>query len=148
LSVTRSTITTDSDRSLVGVEDLLRESSLSSDRRKSRPTSPRIPECEIREGSTYYRLKGLCRGATKFRKDGHWDSIRLVDEFDAGVGAGGGDMMRASDGITVPFQYEMTKVAACGDCGYAHDLDEVDLDKESKRKPNHQAPSPWSSTLC
>ena len=134
LSATRSTITSDSDPSLIGVEDLLKESSFASDRRKSRPASPRIPECAIREGSTYYRLKGLCRGATRFRKDGHWDSIKITDEFDGGMGAGGSDMMRASDGITVPFHYETTKVGACGDCGYAHDLDEVELDQDDRGK--------------
>lgn len=148
LSATRSTVTTDSDPSLIGVEDLLKESSLASDRRKSRPASPRIPECAIREGSTYYKLKGLCRGATRFRKDGHWDSIKITDEFDGGMGAGGSDMMRASDGITVPFHYETTKVGACGDCGYAHDLDEVELDKDNRGKsmagrPEAPYPKAW-----
>ncbi len=139
LSATRSTITTDSDPSLVGFEDLLKESSLTSDRRRSRPASPRIPECAIREGSTYYKLKGLCRGAARFRKDGHWDSIKITDEFDGAMGAGGSDMMRASDGITVPFHYETTKVGACGDCGYAHDLDEVELDKDNRGKDGRQS---------
>jgi hypothetical protein len=122
---------------LVGMEELLRESGFNSDRRRSRPTSPRVPDCAVRESSTYYKLKGLCRGATRFRKDGHWDSIKLTSEYDCGgggAGAGAGDMMRASDGITVPFQYEMTKVGACADCGYAHDLDEVELDKSNKGK--------------
>jgi hypothetical protein len=119
------------------MEELLKESSFNSDRRKSRPASPRVPDCAVRETSTYYKLKGLCRGATRFRKDGHWDSIKLTSEYDCGsggAGAGAGDMMRASDGITVPFQYEMTKVGACGDCGYAHDLDDVELDKSDKGK--------------
>jgi hypothetical protein len=117
------------------MEELLKESSFNSDRRRSRPASPRVPDCAVRETSTYYKLKGLCRGATKFRKDGHWDSIKLTSEYDCGsggAGAGAGDMMRASDGITVPFQYEMTKVGACGDCGYAHDLDDVELDKSNR----------------
>ncbi|KAK4153824.1 hypothetical protein C8A00DRAFT_14998 [Chaetomidium leptoderma] len=120
---------------LIGVEDLLKESGFNSDRRKSRPASPRVPDCGIREDSTYYKLKGLCKGATKFRKDGHWDSIQLTNEYEYGGGAAGGgagDMMRASDGITVPFQYEMTKVGACGECGYAHDLDDVELDMADK----------------
>jgi len=131
---TRSPTANDTD--LLGVEDLLRESSNLSDRRKSRPASPRIPDCSIREDSTYYKLKGFCRGATRFRKDGHWESIKLTNENDYGSGGGafvGGDMMRASDGITVPFQYEMSRVGACGDCGYAHDLDEVELDKSDSR---------------
>ncbi|KAK3903624.1 hypothetical protein C8A05DRAFT_43188 [Staphylotrichum tortipilum] len=128
----RSPIANAADHDILGVEDLLRESSNLSDRRKSRPASPRIPDCSIREDSTYYKLKGFCRGATRFRKDGHWDSIKLTNENDYGSGGGafvGGDMMRASDGITVPFQYEMSRVGACGDCGYAHDLDEVELDR-------------------
>jgi hypothetical protein len=134
---TRSNSVTNQD--LIGVEDLLRESSYLSERRKSRPASPRIPDVSIREDSTYYKLKGLCKGATKFRKDGHWGSIKLTNEYEYGAGGGamgGGDMMRASDGITVPFQYEMTKVGACGDCGYAYDLDDVELDKSNKRKPH------------
>ncbi len=136
---TRSPNTHD-EHELLGVEDLLRESSHLSDRRKSRPASPRIPDCSIREDSTYYKLKGFCRGATRFRKDGHWDSIKLTNENDYGSGGGafvGGDMMRASDGITVPFQYEMSRVGACGDCGYAHDLDEVELDKSDSRELHH-----------
>lgn len=139
LSSARSTATNETDT--IGVEDLLRESNLTSDlpgdRRKSRPASPRIPDCAIRDGSTYYKLKGFCRGATKFRKDGHWDSIKFTNEYEYGSGgamAGGGDMMRASDGITVPFQYEMAKVGACGECGYAHDLDDVELDKSDNRR--------------
>ena len=135
LSSTRSTATNETDT--IGVEDLLRESNVTSDRRKSRPASPRIPDCAIRDGSTYYKLKGYCRGATKFRKDGHWDSIQLTNEYEYGSGGatvGGGDMMRASDGITVPFQYETTKVGACGECGYAHDLEDVELDKSGNRK--------------
>ncbi|KAK4095988.1 hypothetical protein N658DRAFT_437040 [Parathielavia hyrcaniae] len=120
---------------MLGVQDMLRESGHPSEHRKSRPTTPRIPDLGIRADSTYYKLKGLCKGATRFRKDGHWDSIKLTNEYEYGAGGGSigaGDMMRASDGITVPFQYETTKVGACGDCGYAHDLDEVELDKSSK----------------
>ncbi|KAK4119501.1 hypothetical protein N657DRAFT_257006 [Parathielavia appendiculata] len=120
---------------LLGMEDMLRESCYPSEHRKSRPTTPRIPDLGIRADSTYYKLKGLCKGATKFRKDGHWDSIKLTNEYEYGAGGGSigaGDMMRASDGITVPFQYETTKVGACGDCGYAHDLDEVELDKSNR----------------
>ncbi|KAH6843444.1 hypothetical protein B0I37DRAFT_217893 [Chaetomium sp. MPI-CAGE-AT-0009] len=114
---------------LIGLDALLKDSAYNSERRKSRPTSPRVPDCAIRQDSTYYKLRGLCKGATKFRKDGNWDSIKLINEDEYGSGAGGaGDMMRASDGITVPFQYETAKVGACGDCGYAHDLDEVELD--------------------
>ncbi|KAK3291131.1 uncharacterized protein B0H64DRAFT_420457 [Chaetomium fimeti] len=114
---------------LIGLDALLKESGFNSERRKSRPASPRIPDCDIRQDSTYYKLRGLCKGATKFRKDGNWDSIKLINEDEYGAGAtGAGDMMRASDGITVPFQYETAKVGACGDCGYAHDLDEVELD--------------------
>ncbi|KAK4233534.1 hypothetical protein C8A03DRAFT_19410 [Achaetomium macrosporum] len=120
---------------LLGLEELLKDSSFNSERRKSRPASPRIPDCGIREDSTYYKLKGLCKGATKFRKDGHWASIKLTTEYEYGAGgasATGGDMMRASDGLAVPFQYETTKVGACGECGYAHDLDDVELDKSNK----------------
>ncbi|KAK4033801.1 hypothetical protein C8A01DRAFT_19312 [Parachaetomium inaequale] len=130
-STTRSSANSGEQR-LIGLDELLKESSYNSDRRKSRPTSPRAPDCRIREDSTYYKLRGLCKGATRFRKDGHWDSIKLTNEYEYGSGgaaAGAGDMMRASDGITVPFQYETTKVGACGDCGYAHDLDDVELDK-------------------
>ncbi|KAL2127593.1 hypothetical protein VTI74DRAFT_10448 [Chaetomium olivicolor] len=129
-----SPVANDPDHSMVGVDELLRESSTVREHRKSRPANPRIPDCAIREDSTYYRLKGLCRGATKFRKDGHWESIKLTSEYEYGSGgmAGGGEMMRASDGLAVPFQYEMTKVGACGDCGYAHDLDEVEMDKDNK----------------
>jgi hypothetical protein len=120
---------------LIGLDALLKESGFNSDRRKSRPASPRVPDCAIRQDSTYYKLRGLCKGATKFRKDGHWDSIKLINEDEYGSGAAGaGDMMRASDGITVPFQYETTNVGACGDCGYAHDLDEVELDMNDNRK--------------
>ncbi|KAL2193066.1 hypothetical protein P885DRAFT_46278 [Corynascus similis CBS 632.67] len=119
----------------IGFDDLLKESGYHSDWRKSRPASPRIPDHAIREDSTYFKMKGLCKGATKFRKDGHWGSIKLTTQCDYGVvsaGAGTGDMLRASDGITVPFQYETTMVGACGDCGYAHDLDDVELDKTNK----------------
>jgi hypothetical protein len=28
----------------------------------------------------------------------------------------------------------MTKVGSCGECGYAHDLDEVEADKSNKGK--------------
>ncbi|KAK3303809.1 uncharacterized protein B0T15DRAFT_402453 [Chaetomium strumarium] len=118
---------------LLGLEELLKESSFHSERRKSRPASPRIPDCGIREDSTYYRLKGLCKGATRFRKDGHWGSIKLSSEYDAaGTSVGGGDMMRASDGLAVPFQYETAKVGTCSECGYADDLDNVELDKSNK----------------
>ncbi|KAL2182220.1 hypothetical protein L209DRAFT_103148 [Thermothelomyces heterothallicus CBS 203.75] len=119
----------------IGFDDMLRESGYNSDWRKSRPATPRAPDCTIREDSTYYKLKGLCRGATRFRKDGHWGSIKLTSEYDHGVtatGAGAGDMLRASDGITVPFRYEVTMVGACGDCGYAHSLDDIELDKGNK----------------
>ncbi|EAQ85510.1 hypothetical protein CHGG_09524 [Chaetomium globosum CBS 148.51] len=120
---------------LIGLDALLKESAYNSDRRKSRPASPRIPDCAISQDSTYYKLRGLCKGATKFRKDGNWDSIKLINEDEYGSAAAGpGDMMRASDGITVPFQYETAKVGACGDCGYAHDLDEVELDMSDSRK--------------
>lgn len=118
-------------------DDMMKETSYNSDRRKSRPSTPRVPDCAIREDSTYYKLKGLCRGATKFRTDGHWGSIKFTSEYDQGVnatGTGAGDMLRASDGITVPFQYEVTMVGACGSCGYAHSLEDVELDKENKRK--------------
>ncbi|KAL2152833.1 hypothetical protein VTH82DRAFT_3988 [Thermothelomyces myriococcoides] len=116
-------------------DDMMKETSYNSDRRKSRPSTPRVPDCAIREDSTYYKLKGLCRGATKFRTDGHWGSIKFTSEYDQGVnatGTGAGDMLRASDGITVPFQYEVTMVGACGSCGYAHSLEDVELDKENK----------------
>lgn len=120
--------------SLIGVEELLRESANFSEHRKSRPANPRIPDCAIRVDSTYYKLKGLCRGATRFRKDGHWGSIKLTSEYEYGGGmTGGGDMMRASDGLAVPFQYEIARVGACGDCGYGHDLDEVEIDRDDKR---------------
>lgn len=118
---------------LIGLDDLMRETAYNSDRRKSRPASPRVPDCGIRADSTYYKLRGLCKGATKFRKDGHWDSIQLTD-YGAGGAAAGGDMIRASDGITVPFQYEATNVGACADCGYGHDLDDVELDKNDSRR--------------
>lgn len=137
LSDSRGTVRDDAEHAVIGLEELLKESSFNSDRRKSRPASPRVPDCGVREDSTYYKLKGLCKGATRFRKDGHWDSIKLINEYECGGGGGAtgaGDMMRASDGITVPFQYEMTKVGACGDCGYAHDLDDVELDKSNKGK--------------
>ncbi|KAH6640152.1 hypothetical protein F5144DRAFT_589695 [Chaetomium tenue] len=126
---TRSSVNSAEEPGLIGLDALLKESAYNSDRRKSRPASPRIPDCAISQDSTYYKLRGLCKGATKFRKDGNWDSIKLINEDEYGSGAtGAGDMMRASDGITVPFQYETAKVGACGDCGYAHDLDEVELD--------------------
>ncbi|KAH6618381.1 hypothetical protein B0J18DRAFT_277749 [Chaetomium sp. MPI-SDFR-AT-0129] len=121
---------TGTESGLIGLDDLMRETAYNSDRRKSRPASPRVPDCGIRGDSTYYKLKGLCKGATKFRKDGHWDSIQFTDyDYGGGGAAAGGDMIRASDGITVPFQYEMTNVGACAECGYGHDLDDVELDK-------------------
>lgn len=122
---------------LVGFEDLLKEPGPTGEHRKSRPANPRLADFAIQEDSTYHKLKGLCKGAVKFRKDGHWGSIKLTTEYDYGGGggiSGGGDMLRASDGIVIPLQYELVaKVGACGDCGYAHDLDEVKLDKSDKR---------------
>ena len=126
-----------SEQSLMGLEDLLRESSWLSEPQKGRPAYPRSPDCKIGEGSTYHRLKGFCMGAARFRKDGNWSSIKFSTEFEygaGGIGAGGGDLLRASDGIVVPLQYEMTKVGSCGECGYAHDLDEVEADKSNKGK--------------
>ncbi|GAB1315362.1 hypothetical protein MFIFM68171_05572 [Madurella fahalii] len=122
--------------SLVVLDDLLKDPGSTSDLRKSRPANSRLADFAIPADSTYHRLKGLCKGAVKFRNDGHWGSIKLTTEYDYGGGSGisgGGDMLRASDGIVIPLQYELVaKVGACGDCGYAHDLDEVKLDKSDK----------------
>lgn len=80
------------------------------------------PDCTILENSTYHRLGGFCRGAVKFRQDGHWGSIVRTTEHSGS----GGDMLRASDGI-MPFHYDEApvKVARCGDCSYSHSLEEV-----------------------
>ncbi|KAK4183660.1 hypothetical protein QBC35DRAFT_418480 [Podospora australis] len=103
-------------------------SPMMNENRKSSRVNPRLADCNIDASSTYHKLKGLCKGAVKFRKDGHWGSIKLTTEYGDGAGGGPGDMMRASDAI-VPLQYEVTKVAGCGECGYAHDLDAIELDK-------------------
>lgn len=123
---------------VTGFDDLLKEPGSVRELRKSRPANPRVADFIIHSDSTYHKLKGLCKGAVRFRKDGHWGSIKLTTEYDYGGGggiSGGGDMLRASDGIVIPLQYELVaKVGACGDCGYAHELDEVKLDKSDKRK--------------
>ncbi|KAK3991126.1 hypothetical protein QBC44DRAFT_214946, partial [Cladorrhinum sp. PSN332] len=118
---------------LMLMEDLLRETSSSSSNRNTimrRRTNPRIPDCSIGTDSTYHRLRGICKGATKFRRDGHWDSIqRTSDESE--------DMMRASDGIMVPLSYgsgydeDDEKVGKCSACFYSHDWDEVEADKSN-----------------
>lgn len=122
-----------SEHTLIGIEELLNEASLSNERRKSRPAYPRLPDCAIREDSTYHKLKGFCRGGVRFRKDGNWDSIKLNSEF-GGMAAGGGDFLRASNGIVIPLDYEMTKMGGCSECAYAHDLEEVEADKGNLRK--------------
>ncbi|KAK0726643.1 hypothetical protein B0T21DRAFT_385829 [Apiosordaria backusii] len=114
-----------------------RQGSTLTEHRKSSRANPRSEDCSIGPDSTYHKLKGLCKGAVRFRKDGHWGSIKMTTEYGGG-GGGAGDMMRASDAI-VPLQYEVTKVAGCGECGYAHDLDAVELDKS--RKPEAIIPS-------
>lgn len=92
------------------------------------------PDCTIREDSTYHRFGGLCRGAVKFRQDGHWGSIVRTTE----QSGSGGDMLRASDGI-MPFHYdeEPVQVARCGDCSYSQSLDEVLDDMEDKGEHFH-----------
>ncbi|KAK4199944.1 hypothetical protein QBC40DRAFT_175104 [Triangularia verruculosa] len=107
-----------------------RQGSILNEHRKSSRANPRSEDCSIGPDSTYHKLKGLCKGAVRFRKDGHWGSIKMTTEYGGG-GGGAGDMMRASDAI-MPLQYEVTKVAGCGECGYAHDLDAVELDKSRK----------------
>ncbi|KXX82736.1 Sorbin and SH3 domain-containing protein 1 [Madurella mycetomatis] len=121
---------------VIGSDDISKEPGPATELRKSRPVNPRAADFIIHSDSTYHKLKGLCKGAVRFRKDGHWGSIKLTTEYDYGGSggiSGGGDMLRASDGIVIPLQYELVaKVGACGDCGYAHDLDEVKLDKSDK----------------
>ncbi|KAK4663496.1 hypothetical protein QC763_0099140 [Podospora pseudopauciseta] len=107
-----------------------RQGSVLTEHRKSSRANPRSEDCNIGSDSTYHKLKGLCKGAVRFRKDGHWGSIKMTTEYGDG-GGGAGDMMRASDAI-VPLQYEVTKVAGCAECGYAHDLEAVELDKSRK----------------
>lgn len=109
-----------------------RQGSVLTEHRKSSRANPRSEDCNIGSDSTYHKLKGLCKGAVRFRKDGHWGSIKMTTEYGGG-GGGAGDMMRASDAI-VPLQYEVTKVAGCAECGYAHDLEAVELDKSRKRE--------------
>ncbi|KAL2015336.1 hypothetical protein VTK56DRAFT_5780 [Thermocarpiscus australiensis] len=121
---------------MMTAQELLRdESSSISDHRKSNPINPRLADCTIGEDSTYHKLKGLCKGAVRLRTEGHWGNVKISTEYDYGSGgsavAAGGNMLRASDGIVVPLEYEVVKVVAC-ECGYAHPLDEVDLDKSSK----------------
>jgi hypothetical protein len=122
---------------LVGLADFLKEPGEGAEQRRSQNRNSRPAETAIPEDSTYLKLKGLCKGAVRFRKDGHWGSIKLTTEYDYGGGdamSGGGDMLRASDGIVIPLQYEVVaKVGACGDCGYAHQLEEVKLDKSDRR---------------
>ncbi|KAK4222002.1 hypothetical protein QBC38DRAFT_490875 [Podospora fimiseda] len=132
---------------LMLMEDLLREPSSSSSNRDTimrRRTNPRIPDCSIGPESTYHRLRGFCKGATKFRRDGHWDSIqRTSDESE--------DMMRASDGIMVPLSYgsgfdeDDEKVGKCSGCFYSHDWDEVEVDKSDSLSAVHSCPSASSS---
>lgn len=93
-----------------------------------RPQLIRKASLTIGPKSSYHRHKGICQGGVKFRKDGHWESIVKTSEFTAGAGASGGEMLRASDGI-IPLQFEEeAKIGRCGECSYAHDLDEMERD--------------------
>lgn len=120
---------------LMLVGDLLREpssSSLNRDTMMRRRTNPRTPDCSVGPDSTYHKFRGFCKGATKFRRDGHWNSIERANGDSE-------DMMRASDGIMVPLQYgggydeEEEQVGKCSACFYSHDWDEVEADKSGSR---------------
>lgn len=94
----------------------------------ARPPLVRKASLTIGFKSSYHRLKGICQGGVKFRMDGHWESIVTTSEFSAGAGASGGEMLRASDGI-IPLQFEEeAKIGRCGECSYAHDLEEMERD--------------------
>jgi len=105
----------------------------------ARPPLVRKASLTIGLKSSYHRLKGICQGGVKFRMGGHWESIVTTSEFSAGAGASGGEMLRASDGI-IPLQFEEeAKIGRCGNCSYAHDLEEMEQDAslEGKRiNPN------------
>jgi hypothetical protein len=120
----------DADGGLLGFADFLRETSFASERRRSRPPSPRIPDCALREDSTYHKLGRLCRGAKRFRKDGHWGSIRQT-EFDHAPAA---SSLASSGDAPSPFINGRIMVGACSECAYAHDLDDVQLDKHFSRE--------------
>ncbi|KAK4163285.1 hypothetical protein QBC43DRAFT_301264 [Cladorrhinum sp. PSN259] len=131
------------------MDEMLRESSSTKSNRDTmmrRRTNPRIPDCSIGPDSTYHKFRGICKGATKFRRDGHWDSIECVNGESE-------DMMRASDGIMVPMSYgggydddEEEKVGKCSACFYSHDWDEVEADKSNAASAVQSCTPPSSSS--
>lgn len=123
---------------LLGFADFLRDSSFISEHRKSRPASPRIPDCTIREDSTFHKMGGFCKGAKKFRKDGQRGSIKISAGSDHDDGAG--DMMRASDALAIPFHHGRSRAATCADCRYDYDLDDMQLDKRNNRTLSPHSP--------
>lgn len=119
------------ERAIIGFEDLLEQPDTAAERRKSKPVYPRVPDLTIRDCSTYYKLKGVCRGAVRFRNDGDWDGIKFTTEYDHGEGA---DLLRASNGVVIALQAEATKVGACSECTYSHPIEEVEVDRGNARK--------------
>ena len=118
----------------IGALDSKADSS-SIDRREKRPHNVRVADCSIGPDSTYHKMKGICKGAVRFRRDGGWNSLTYTTEYAGDGAAAGGDMLRASDGI-IPFQFEdVTKVGRCGGCAYAHEVEDIDLDKAEACKP-------------